>query len=257
MRHRHAFTLVELAIVLVILGLLVGGILTGQMLIRAAQNRAIIVEYDRFTTAKNAFKDKYFQLPGDFSNATGIWGIAGGTTGNDATCAAAASTDAKTCNGNGDNILLASTGSYEPGRYWQHLANAGLISGQFNGLAGTVPGTNVPGSKFSPDAYWGVWNRPTAFSGDANAFDGPPVWNNYITIASTTGHGVMSPSDAWNVDVKMDDGMPATGKIMSNWGAALSATSTACTTAASSATLTAHYALTNENKDCVLWFNNI
>ncbi len=255
--HRAAFTLVELAIVLVILGLLVGGILTGEMLVRASQRRAIIVEYDRYTTAKNAFKDKYFQLPGDFNNATSIWGIAGGTTGNDATCAATASTDVKTCNGDGDNVLLASTGSYEPGRYWQHLSNAGLIEGRYNGLSGTVTGVNVPGSKFSADAYWGVWNRGTAFSANPNAFDGPPVWNNYMTIASNTGHGLMTPSDAWNVDIKMDDGKPYAGKVMTTWGSALSTTGTACTTAATSADFTAHYALTNENKDCVLWFNNI
>ncbi|MGB1539971.1 MAG: prepilin-type N-terminal cleavage/methylation domain-containing protein, partial [Rickettsiales bacterium] len=55
----RGFSLVELSIVLVILGLLTGGILGGQSLIRAAEMRAIATEYDAWKTAVNVFKDKY------------------------------------------------------------------------------------------------------------------------------------------------------------------------------------------------------
>ena len=68
--HISAFSLVELSIVLVILGLLVGGVLSGQSLIRAAELRSVTTEYSRYTTAISSFRDKYFALPGDMSNAT-------------------------------------------------------------------------------------------------------------------------------------------------------------------------------------------
>ena len=59
------FSLVELSIVLVILGLLTGGILAGQSLIRAAELRSISTDYSRYIAAVQAFRDKYFALPGD------------------------------------------------------------------------------------------------------------------------------------------------------------------------------------------------
>ena len=73
--NKKAFSLVELSIVLVILGLLVGGILSGQSLIRAAQLRSVTADYTRFVTAVNTFRDKYFALPGDMTNAQSVWGV--------------------------------------------------------------------------------------------------------------------------------------------------------------------------------------
>ena len=73
-RTDGGFSLLELSIVLVILGLLAGGVLSGKSLIRAAELRTIGTERDRFRTAMYAFRDKYFMLPGDISNATSFWG---------------------------------------------------------------------------------------------------------------------------------------------------------------------------------------
>ena len=74
-RHTQlAFSLVELSIVLVILGLLVGGILSGQSLIRAATLRSFVKQHEQHYTAVMSFRDKYSQLPGDMNNATQFWG---------------------------------------------------------------------------------------------------------------------------------------------------------------------------------------
>jgi prepilin-type N-terminal cleavage/methylation domain-containing protein len=137
---RQAFTLVELSIVLVILGLLVGGVLSGQSLIRAAELRSITSDLSKYMAATHAFRDKYFSLPGDMTNATQFWGVLAGT-GSDTTCQNTASTSKATCNGDGDGSLLSTIGgtaysSYENFRYWQHLANAGLIEGLYTGLGG-------------------------------------------------------------------------------------------------------------------------
>ena len=67
---QRGFTLVELSIVLVILGLLVGGVLSGQSLIRAAELRAVSTEHSKFVTAMNSFRDKYFAAPGDMKPPT-------------------------------------------------------------------------------------------------------------------------------------------------------------------------------------------
>ncbi len=60
-----AFTLIELAIVLVIIGLIVGGVLVGQNLINAAAIRAQITQIEKYNTAANTFRGKYGYLPGD------------------------------------------------------------------------------------------------------------------------------------------------------------------------------------------------
>ncbi|MBN9993879.1 prepilin-type N-terminal cleavage/methylation domain-containing protein, partial [Listeria monocytogenes] len=76
---KPGFSLIELSIVLVILGLLTGGILAGQSLIRAAELRSVGEEYQKNRTAVATFRDKYFAIPGDMTNATSFWGLAGGT----------------------------------------------------------------------------------------------------------------------------------------------------------------------------------
>src|ERR1700691_4635745 len=64
------FTLIELSIVLVIIGLIVGGILTGQDLIKAAEQRATLAQIEKYNTAVNTFRNKFGGIPGDLPAAT-------------------------------------------------------------------------------------------------------------------------------------------------------------------------------------------
>jgi prepilin-type N-terminal cleavage/methylation domain-containing protein len=64
----QGFTLIELSIVLVIIGLIVGGVLVGQDLIRAAEVRATISQIEKYNTAANTFLGKYGYLPGDIKD---------------------------------------------------------------------------------------------------------------------------------------------------------------------------------------------
>jgi prepilin-type N-terminal cleavage/methylation domain-containing protein len=129
------FSLVELSIVLVILGLLVGGVLTGKSLIRAAELRSVTTDQQRFVAAAQIFREKYQAFPGDMTNATAFWGTAAACPGT----YLQPSTDATTCNGNGDGGVRGdTTGSNESFRFWQQLANAGLIEGQYSGVTGSA-----------------------------------------------------------------------------------------------------------------------
>lgn len=252
---KNGFTLVELSIVLVILGLLVGGVLAGQSLIHSAELRALVTEYDKFRVANNAFRDKYFGIAGDITNATAFWGSAGGT-GSDGACANSTGTPPQTCNGNGDGFVTEQDGiiaqTNEDLRHWQQLANAGLIEGQFNGRWPAAPpvfvgGVNVPASKVGGVFYmWGTAN----WSANTTTFAGP--WGNVITLfePSTGSNNVMTSEDAWNVDSKLDDARPASGRIIGWKGDA----TYACTSNANNATddPAATYSLNVPGKICSL-----
>lgn len=248
-RFKSAFSLVELSIVLVILGLLVGGVLSGQSLIRAAELRAVSSEYARYATAIQTFRDKYFALPGDMTNATSFWLSAGGT-GSNAACAAEVSTTAATCNGNGDGlvsgIINGNAAFSEEFRAWQHLANAGLIEGSYTGTgASAVAGTNTPRSRMG-NSGWGIAYTSAFYFAEGN-WGTQSTGNAFFFGANAdTMRGVaLNPTEAWNIDVKNDDGLPGSAIVQ------ITDKSGVCVT---SSTAPSAYALSVTTKSCALQF---
>lgn len=215
--NRAGFSLVELSIVLVILGLLTGGILAGQSLIHAAGLRSITVERDKYSTALSTFRDKYFQIPGDMNNAFQFWGTTCGT--NDAV----ASTG---CNGNGNGLVEDSNSTGENLKLWEHLARSGLIEGLYDGVGviavnySVADTRNVPKSKFS-SVYWEASHMVSMTSEYYSNIMGSAVENNlwlhFGSIASgSTGLQYatsLTRADAWNIDTKTDDGRANTGSM--------------------------------------------
>lgn len=213
---RKGFTLVELSIVLVILGLLVGGVLTGQALIRSAELRSILTEKDRYLVALNTFRDKYMALPGDMANAYAYWGDTCGTNTN---------TISTGCNGNGDGVIWHYTYG-ENTKAWEHLSRAGLIEGSFDGT-GTLDSPvymisdakNMPKSKFSN----GFWNIGVGAQEEC-CYDtaGEPIMA--LVLGSPVGDAFLGPAtnlshaEALTLDKKADDGLSMTGKIRSGNG---------------------------------------
>lgn len=210
----NGFSLVELSIVLVILGLLTGGILAGQSLIKSAELRAISTESARYITATQTFRDKYFAIPGDFPKATAFWGRQSLTdcTSNSGVAVATAT---GVCDGDGSGKLTA-TGTpasaallKERYQFWRHLASAGLIEGTYVGTpAGgsnewATNNTNVPRSRYS-NGLWFTDGRPADHYLAVGAFFADERPDNPLLTAE----------EAWNLDTKMDDGQPTTGKII-------------------------------------------
>src|ERR1700733_13388871 len=69
-QRESGFTLIELSVVLVIIGLIVGGILVGQDLIKAAETRAQITQIEKYNQAVNTFRSKFGAIPGDMAVST-------------------------------------------------------------------------------------------------------------------------------------------------------------------------------------------
>lgn len=245
---KRGFSLVELSIVLVILGLLTGGILAGQSLIRAAELRSVSTQYQQILSAVQSFRDKYMALPGDMRNATSFWGTAANCPGT----SAQGSTTPATCNGDGDGMIEpTTTASNETFRLWQQLANAGLIEGQYSGVTGgganefTGIASNALRGKIN-NSYWFSLNWGAPLTGDANWFSGE--YGNRLSLGALQTNAepaaaIMRPDELWNLDVKLDDGKPGTGKLWAIWRSA-------CTNSASNVDYAADYLLTSTSVIC-------
>lgn len=249
-----AFSLIELSIVLVILGLLTGGILAGQSLIRAAELRSVTAQTQRYLTTVYTFRDKYFALPGDMANATRFWGAAHATPATCYTTDSRTLSDPKlTCDGNGTGIVADTGGNYyERFRFWQHLANAGLIEGSYSGIMDTssldnTPGINAPSGKI-PNSGYSIYYQYDATG--ASFFNTMPITKHLIYFGGervgNTFAPILVPSEAWNIDTKVDDGNPATGRIINHIGS--SPITPNCTNGDVEAT--AAYSLTLSDKLC-------
>lgn len=192
---RAGFSLVELSIVLVILGLLTGGILAGQSLIEQARIRKTLVETDAYRVAYHSFRMRFNGLPGDITNGTSIF------TG--------------VQNGDGNwQIQWFNEGLIA----WMELEQAGLISG--GGYVGTAvgdptPGTNVPRSAYDDSGgYSFAWEVKVAWPNNFNITGNVLHFGGY-TAGNTTKTPILPPAVAYAIDYKIDDGMPALGTIHS------------------------------------------
>src|SRR5262249_49275444 len=132
MRKQSGFTLIEIAIVLVIIGLLLGGVLKGQELITSARVRNIVSQQDGIKAAYFGFLDRYRALPGDYDQAFN----------NIANVSNAA------CNGgnrNGNGRIEAPT---ENILAWEHLSKAGFINGSYT-CAAVETASTTPNNAFA------------------------------------------------------------------------------------------------------------
>lgn len=219
--ERYGFTLIELSVVILIIGLLIGGITAGASLIKQAQLRAIMSDLSTYQVAYNNFKARYDKKPGDFNTASLFW--ASTTAGDPNSCAV---TDATRCNGNGNNVIEHGTtiATNESLKAWRHLYMAKMISSGVDQLStsdGSIAvGDQAPASKRSGVGYMiagsGVTSTTTI---EETGFLNTPFGTartNAIWVGASTDQSnysgspnlaaALTPEEAFNVDQKMDDG---------------------------------------------------
>ena len=200
MRKQKGFTLIEIAIVLVIIGLLLGGVLKGQELITSARVRNLISQQDGVKAAYFGFLDRFRALPGDYDSATlNISGVSnaspcggGGPNGNG--------------NGNGNGRIegassVPASATNENVLVWEHLSKAGFINGSYT-CAAVESATTTPNNPYAVRLQL-VWD---------STYDDPSGPNPTPRHNLKTGSQI--PSDILaEVDRKVDDGNPIGGTI--------------------------------------------
>lgn len=159
--HQKGFTLVEIAIVLVIIGLLLGGVLKGQELINSAKVKNFINDFKTIPLFIYGYQDKFRALPGDDANVTTHLGSA--ATAASVTLLTVTSTTAG--NGRIEGNYNSTTATDESVAFWQQVRLANLASGSTSfvtpsadlptnadggrlGIQSTVPITGMSGSYF-------------------------------------------------------------------------------------------------------------
>lgn len=240
------FTLVELAIVLMIIGLLIGGILRGQELMENARVTSTIQQTKAYDGATTTFRDAYNALPGDIRNPGGRLpgctaapcNVAGDGNGLIQTGTGATGSIVSLTNG-AIAMPASATATTENRNFWIHLAATHLISGVSPAPNAIAWGTDQPAAKIAGGFQVGLVNIPAAGAVPAinghflilknNAADG--------NINGGTGTSAISPLRAAQFDRKLDDGLPQTGDVVG-------VGSNNCTGAA--------YAETIEQRDCNL-----
>ncbi len=181
---QRGFTLVEIAIVLVIIGLILGGVFKGQSLIDSARVRSISSDVSGIRAAWYSFQERYRSIPGDFSNAQ-------------------TQIDSAALQGNGNGRI---DDSQERAAVWQQLALAGFITGNFDGersATGTASDVECAQNTCPSNPFNGYYK--ISYSAQAADVEG---------LAHEIFTGAQIPVNILSqLDRKLDDGAPSTGRF--------------------------------------------
>ncbi len=251
---KKAFSLVELSVVLIIIGLLAGSVSVASRLIEGARLQSVMKELNRIKTASNVFQTTYGALPGDLSNAMDYFSasdcdnIDGGTASNDK------------CNGDGNALIDLSnseTSCTERHNFWLHLAYAEILtakvrdcsayfkSTEFDNLAISAQNITVAASN---NADLGLYTNffvlgqtvAASLSGDADA--------TYDNVGS-----IFTPAQAKKLDDKLDDGVAYTGLLQGfNGEDQAGSQGSGCSSNAVNASNSTDYVTTNKTRECYL-----
>ena len=222
----RGFTLVELAIVLVIIGLVLAAVLKGQELIVSARLKSTISAADEVRSATQTFRDKYGALPGDYAQAQTRIGDPAGVTW--ATV------------GDGDGVIdgdgVGGAVGDETLLFWNQLAAANMISG-VSPLGLAVIGDGIPSAPIG--GGWTIRNELIV---------GKTTHWLSLGSAAPVPTGVLDTEQAMLIDEKADDGRPGTGSIRT--------TTDACTDVVSPAVVSATSAYDPDpaTSQCLLTF---
>lgn len=222
--NQRGFTLIEMSIVLVIIGLIVGGILKGQELIESSRQKNMVSQIDRIRAGVTAFSDRFKSLPGDYSRVSMLpnASLIGTTGGNDNGVVGALSTNIIT-----DTMATQIASTSENVKFFNHLiltnlassgsaTNEGVTLACFAGNCATS--SPLPPAAFPQSGFTVMYGTHPGFTVGSNQPDTRQAHWLFVsrflaTAISAETNGVVSAARAYQVDSKYDDGGAGSGNI--------------------------------------------
>lgn len=214
-RSCTAFSLMEMALVIAIIGLLIGGVVGTQSYIKNAELKTMVNEAKFHLDAMKQFERAYQGLPGDLANATSYW--------------------AGSSNGNGNGII-GNGSNAEYFSAFSHLRLGKFITPNYTGVAGSNGaldgdvGVNLPQlTGTGIGLYAETAGNGGYLSGFGTYYDG--YYGTYVVIArETAGNslpstGFLAPESALQLDTKFDNGVPSSGSVRERGAATCSSAS--------------------------------
>ena len=275
---KSAFSLIELSIVLIIIGLLIAGVTGGASLIKSSELRAAISEARGWSTAVNGFYNQFNAFPGDYNV---VIGSPAGAAGNSNSQINAFTSAANPSGIGSTTTACANTTStagcaYEDNVAWVQLKNAGVVDTNtvsaptLSTSGATSFGVTNPQSKIKSSGWlfdYGSANGSIAgtnqFGQNVVILSGAPTTttamdasNSYVNGATSARvTGAITPADALSIDTKVDDGKYSTGRIQGiNPGTTFGAvtTATTCGVSATVGTAPTAYNTAQTTKNCAI-----
>lgn len=203
-KKKSAFSLIELSIVLIIIGLLIAGVTGGASLIKSSELRSAMGEARGYAVATSSFYSQFNAYQGDFNIA-----MSSATAGD------------------GDGYIEYATG--EGTQAWPALKAIGAIEETITGLGANADGalgTNLPRSKLG-NAGWAFDNVASSYNVVVLTGDPAAATSSVNGLSSGTGvaaTGALTPTDALAIDAKIDDGIANAGEVRAIRGTCFSTT---------------------------------
>lgn len=226
---RDGFTLVELSVVIVIIGIVVGGILSAKAMVRASTLRTVAKDANMYITNIGTFRSQYRYLPGDMPTATRYWSSA--------------------ANGTGDGKISGD----ERFQAWYQLNQAELVEATYRGSDAGTPdfkmGDNIPNSRVEGGGFSVFYASLSASTTNFVIAGNLLAFGAHTSDTSPPINAILVPEDAYNIDMKSDDGVPGTG----NWIANSTNSFGASTGCASDNTSSATYNVSLSSNECAFY----
>ncbi len=250
-KKKSAFSLIELSIVLIIIGLLIAGITGGASLIKSSELRSVMGEARGYAVAVNAFYTQYSALPGDYDIAIGN-GLAGDNDGTIEYYRAASAAGSESANA---WVVLRTIGAID------NISTSTPVIATTAPVFGTLSTSTAPASKIK-SAGWAFDYRVLSEGGTPAAAN-----QNVVVLTGTIGTSVTAGTntlvqgtnvataaipgtDALSIDAKIDDGYAQTGKVR---GLNIGSATTGCYNSGSTSATSA-YTTTSTSKACAITY---
>ena len=215
------FTLIELSIVIVIIGILVGGVVLGGKVIDRARLAKFATELSDINRAVILFQDTYNAMPGDY-NGVGTYAAShANCVGFTTPAAANFPTDAghqawpNICSGNANGVIEASGTEYEYVYARNHLIYEGFLHDSFSMRHEQNARFNKFPKSYGPKVLSAIYEIPKDTSGNSGSLNNSALHVIMLMQVNTnfTLDGFFNGSFVYKIDKKIDDGSPKTGVI--------------------------------------------